>query len=98
MKPKIFRLSGILISLCSAAWGVYWVLRFARSSSPDSSLLISPLFFLGIPLTFIGNMVGGALLMAGKGLWYCVLPTIICYFAQWQLVARWLYRKGVNAV
>ena len=93
-EPKILRVSGIAISLCSAAWGAYVVLEFARSTSPDRSLLVAPLFFLGLPLTFIGNILGGLFLTAGKGLWYCVLPTMICYFAQWQLVARWLYRKG----
>jgi hypothetical protein len=96
MKPKIFRLSGILISLCSAAWGVYWVLKFAGSGSPDRSLLIAPLFFFGLPSTFIGHVIGVGFLMTGSGVWYCALPTIICYFVQWQLIAWWLYHKGAN--
>jgi hypothetical protein len=98
MKPTAYRLIGIVISLCSALWGLYWVYRFVRSGSPDSSLLIAPLFFFGLPLTFIGNMVGSVFLMAGKGLWYCVLPTVICYFLQWQLIGLWFYRKGTYAV
>ncbi|MGD1019601.1 MAG: hypothetical protein ABSA12_09805 [Verrucomicrobiia bacterium] len=96
MKARILKVSGLLVSLGSIAFGIYWVVQFGQSDSPDRSLLIAPLFFLGLPLTFIGNMVGGILLMAGKGLWFYALPIMICYFGQWQLVARWLYRKGDN--
>ena len=97
MRPKVLRLTGAVVSLVSVAFGVYWVIRFARSSSPDSSLMVAPLFFAGLPLTFIGNLVGVSLLLAGKSVWYCASPTIFCYFAQWQLLAWWLFRRSVHA-
>ena len=97
MKAKALKVSGIAVSLGSALFGVYWVVVFVRSTSPDRELFLAPLFFCGLPLTFIGNLLGAVFLMAGKALWYHALPVIICYFAQWQFVARWLYRKGACA-
>ena len=96
MKSTVFKVSGILVSLGSAICGGYWVLAFVRSTSPDKGLFLAPLFFCGLPLTFIGNLLGFGFLIAGKEFWYYAL-LITCYFVQWQFVARWLYRKGVYA-
>jgi hypothetical protein len=89
------KVSSILISLGSAIFAVYWILKFASSTSPDRVLFVAPLFFCGLPLTIIGNVFGFVFQLAGKGLWYYELPIIICYFIQWQFIARWLYRKSV---
>ncbi len=97
MNSNLLRLVGVLVSLGSAAFGIYWVIQFARSSSPDSSLLVAPLFFAGLPLTFVGNLIGVVFQMVGREVWYGTIPTIICYFVQWQLVAWWFYRRGAYA-
>jgi hypothetical protein len=95
MKSKILKASGILISLGSALFAIYWIWAFASSTSPDRALFIAPLFFCGLPLTVAGHIVGFGFMIAGKGLWYDALPIIICYLFQWQFIGRWLYRKGV---
>jgi hypothetical protein len=94
MKPKIFKASGIFISIGSAIFGAYWIWVFATSNGPDRGRFIAPLFFCGLPLSILGQIAGFGFMMAGKGIWYEAFPIIICYFFQWQFAGRWLYRKG----
>lgn len=80
---------GLAISLGSALLGFYFVRGFGASHGPDYMLSVAPLFFLGLPTTILGNILGLFFGVGGHA-----AGIILAYFAQWQFVAWRLYRIG----
>src|SRR5258708_7448280 len=97
MDPRAFRIIGISISLCSLGLAAVCTAKFGLSNSPDRSVYLAPLFFLGLPLSFAGNIVSTIFIMSSKGPWYQALPIMISFLLQWQLVGWLLYRRGWTA-
>jgi hypothetical protein len=87
--------AAVTICVLSALLGLYFTILFARSHSPDRMIMIWPLFVLGLPLTFLGNIVGFALmLLKSSQPWAYALPVILAFLLQWQAIAWWLWSRG----
>ena len=87
--------AGIAIVVVSALLGLYFVVIFARSNSPDRMLTIFPLFLMGLPLTFFGNIAGFVLMwLMPTRPWVYPLPIILSYLVQWQAVGWFLWARG----
>jgi hypothetical protein len=86
---KGWRIFALAVSLASVAFGLYFLRIWALSSSGDA-ILLAPLFFLGLPLTFVGNVIDVCCL----GIWEHPVAMVTCYFLQWQIVALWIYHKA----
>ena len=95
MSPPLkgWRIFAVAVSFGSVFVGLYCLRIWALASSTNP-VLLAPLFFLGLPLTFVGNVIDLFFLRA----WKNPPAMVACYFLQWQIISLWIYRKGSAAL